>query len=256
MAMTLGDGICGGGAPAAPIRLLLHHLRPRAYKIRRRRFWSLGDMLEEVTVIVADDHPMFRVALRLGVERIDPNVRIVEVGTLAALKDAVRRHPQTRLVLLDLMMPDVDGLASLQYLRREWPGVRVAVISALQDRVWVRSAEALGAVAFIPKSTPAAQVQEILASVLTRGHWWPPLADLPTTSAPRESFDDRFNSLSRQELRILLYIKEGRLNTQIADDLEIRESTVKTHITALLRKLNLISRTQAAVLAQRLLTGS
>lgn len=213
-------------------------------------------MLEEVTVIVADDHPMFRVALRLGVERIDPNVRVIEAGTLAALKEAVRRHPETRLVLLDLMMPDVDGLASLQYLRSEWPGVRVAVISALQDRAWVRSAEALGAIAFIPKSTPVAQMHEILGSVLTKGHWWPALAELPALPSADSSFDDRFNSLSRQELRILLYIKEGRLNKQIAEDLDIRESTVKTHITALLRKLNLSSRTQAAVLAQRLLAGS
>ena len=213
-------------------------------------------MLEEATVIVADDHPMFRVALRLGVERIDPAVRVIEVGSLAALKDAVRRHPETKLVLLDLMMPDVEGLASLQYLRGEWPDVRVAVISSVQDRAWIRSAEALGAVAFIPKSTPVVRMQEILASVLTTGHWWPALAELPTMPSPDSSFDDRFNSLSRQELRILLYIKEGRLNKQIADDLDIRESTVKTHITALLRKLNLRSRTQAAVLAQRLLTGN
>src|SRR3546814_5020938 len=115
-------------------------------------------MLEESVVIVADDHPMFRVALRLGVERLDPSVRVIEVGSLAALKDAVRRHPETKLVLLDLMMPDVEGLASLQYLRGEWPDVRVAVISSLQDRAWIRSAEALGAIAFIPKSTPAVQI--------------------------------------------------------------------------------------------------
>src|SRR3546814_265712 len=201
-------------------------------------------MLEEATVIVADDHPMFRVALRLGVERIDPAVRVIEVDSLTALKDAVRRHPETKLVLLDLMMPDVEGLASLQYLRGEWPDVRVAVISSLQDRAWIRSAEALGAIAFIPKSTPAVQMQKILDSLLTNGHWWPATAELPTMPSTLSSLDDRFNSLSRQELRILLYIKEGRLNKQIADDLEIRESTVKTHNTALLRKHNLPSRTE------------
>src|SRR3546814_9937088 len=108
--------------------------------------------------------------LRLGVERLDPSVRVIEVGSLAALKDAVRRHPETKLVLLDLMMPDVEGLASLQYLRGEWPDVRVAVISSLQDRAWIRSAEALGAIAFIPKSTPAVQMQKILDSLLTNGH--------------------------------------------------------------------------------------
>jgi DNA-binding NarL/FixJ family response regulator len=217
----------------------------------------MGSMAGEAAVIIADDHPMFRVALRLGVERADPGARIVEVDSLAALKDAVRREPATQLVLLDLMMPDVEGLASLQYLRQEWPGVRVAVISGLEDRAWVRAAEVLGAVAFIPKSTPAVQMHEVLESLMNGGFWWPALVELPA-AMPTElsSLDDRLNSLSRQELRILLYIKEGRLNKQIADDLDIRESTVKTHITALLRKLNLRSRTQAAVLAQRLLTGS
>src|SRR3546814_21032884 len=107
----------------------------QAYKIRRRSTWSLGIMLEEAVVIVADDHPMFRVALRLGVERLDPSVRVIEVGSLAALKDAVRRHPETKLVLLDLMMPDVEGLASLQYLRGEWPDGRVAVIRSEERRV-------------------------------------------------------------------------------------------------------------------------
>jgi DNA-binding NarL/FixJ family response regulator len=249
-AIALRRALAAGSPPFAGLRAL------PAYRIRRRNLWSLGSMLDEATVIVADDHPMFRVALRLGVERIDPNVRIVEVGSLAALKEAVRRHPQTRLVLLDLMMPDVEGLSSLQYLRGEWPDVRVAVISSLQDRAWVRSAEALGAIAFIPKSTPVLQMQQILESVLTNGHWWPALAELPAMPEALSSLDDRFSSLSRQELRILLYIKEGRLNKQIADDLDIRESTVKTHITALLRKLNLRSRTQAAVLAQRLLAGA
>src|SRR3546814_7240807 len=99
-------------------------------------------------------------------------------------------------------------------------------------------------------------MQKILDSLLTNGNWWPSSAELPTRPSTLSSLDDRFNSLSRQELRILLYIKECRLNKQIADDLDIRESTVKTHITALLRKLNLRSRTQAAVLAQRLLAGT
>lgn len=209
------------------------------------------------TVIVADDHPMIRTALRLGVERIDPAAEVVEVESLAALKAAIQAHPQTRLVLLDLMMPDVDGLASLQFLRREWPAVRVAVVSGQQQDAWVRSAEALGAVAFIPKSTAAAEIQQILLSLLGGGEWWPAQAGTtaPGLMSGGSSLEERLSRLSRQELRILLHIKAGWLNKQIADDLGIRESTVKTHITALLRKLDLRSRTQAAVVAQRLLTG-
>src|SRR3546814_19330720 len=98
-------------------------------------------------------------------------------------------------------------------------------------------------------------MQKILDSLLTNGHWWPATAELPTMPSTLSSLDDRFNSLSRQELRILLYIKEGRLNKQIADDLDIRQSPVKTHITALPRNLNLRRPTQTAVTAQRLLAG-
>ena len=206
------------------------------------------------TIIIADDHPLLRIALRLNVERIEPGAQVIEVDSLAALKACLPKHPDIRLVLLDLMMPDVQGLSALQYLRHERPQLRVAVVSGMEERSWVRSVEALGAVAFIPKATPVEQTQQILVKVLAGGGWWPPSENL--SPPPPDSIDARLDRLSPQELRILLYIKDGRLNKQIADELSIRESTVKTHITALLRKLDLRSRTQAAVLAQRLLAGN
>ncbi|MGQ0621855.1 MAG: LuxR C-terminal-related transcriptional regulator [Panacagrimonas sp.] len=207
----------------------------------------------EITVIVADDHPLFRVALRLGVLRVAPAARVIEVESFAALKDALHRDPSPELVLLDLMMPDVEGLSALQFLRSECPDLRVAVVSGVRERAWVRSAEALGAVAFIPKSTPAEQTHEIVLSLLAGQTWWP---QMPTPALVQHSIEDKLERLSRQELRILLEIKDGRLNKQIAGDLRISQSTVKSHITALLRKLDLQSRTQAAVLAQRLLAGA
>lgn len=205
------------------------------------------------TVIVADDHPLFGVALRLGVQQVAPDATVIEVSSFAALREAARRHPGAELVLLDLMMPDVEGLAALQFLRGEFPSLRVAIVSGVRERSWVLSADALGAVAFIPKSTPPTQTQDILRVLLDGGTWW------PQAEAPQRretTVEDRIERLSRQELRILLQIQDGRLNKQIASDLGIAESTVKTHISTLLRKLDLQSRTQAAVLAQRLLTGS
>jgi len=208
------------------------------------------------TVIIADDHPLFGVALRLGVQRVAPGAEVIEVASFAALREAVRRHPEADLVLLDLMMPDVEGLSALQYLRDEFPSLRVAIASGAPARTWVRAAEALGAIAFIPKATSPGQTHEILSALFDGRSWWPePAADRGSGGADA-SVDTRIERLSRQELRVLLRIKDGKLNKQIADELDIAESTVKTHVTMLLRKLDLQSRTQAAVLAQRLLAGS
>ncbi len=207
----------------------------------------------KTTVIIADDHPLFGVALRLGVQRIAPAADVLEVASFAALREVVRRHPDANLVLLDLMMPDVEGLSALQFLRSEFPALRVAVISSVRERTWIRSAEALGAAGFIPKSTPAEQTHEILRTLLDGGSWWPPGEPAAGSARQPTTVEERIERLSRQELRILLQIRDGRLNKQIAEELGIAESTVKTHISTLLRKLDLQSRTQAAVIAQRIL---
>lgn len=208
-----------------------------------------------ITVIIADDHPLIGVALRLGVQRVVPDAAVIDVSSFAALRDIVQGRTDISLVLLDLMMPDVEGLSALQFLRLEFPALRVAIVSGVQDRHWVRAAQALGAVGFVPKSTPAGTMQDILRRLLDGGTWWPPEApvDPARTRAPAAMPEEQLDRLSPQELRILLHIKDGRLNKQIAADLGISESTVKTHISTLLRKLGLQSRTQAAVLAQRLL---
>lgn len=207
------------------------------------------------TVIVADDHPLIGVALRLSVLAVDPAIDVVEVSTFSALKQAMADSETIQLVLLDLMMPDVEGLSALQFLRTWYPQAPVAIVSGIQERTWLRAAEALGAVAFVPKSTNRKLLQDIIRQLLNGGSWWPQ-PDSPTSDTIDVSeADDRLDRLTRQEMRILLQIKDGQLNKQIAYDLGIRESTVKTHIGNLLVKLDLRSRTQAAVLAQKLLTA-
>ena len=205
-------------------------------------------------VIVADDHPLFRVALRLGVRALMPAAEIVEVDSFGSLKQAVAAGPDAALVLLDLMMPGAEGLSALQYLRAQAPQLRVVVVSSLGQRSWVLSARALGAVGFVHKSATPEQMQDILQRLLQGGSWWPEAAAERADSAGDEP-EHKLGRLSPQELRVLLHLKEGRLNKQIADELDISESTVKTHISTLLRKLDLHSRTQAAVLAQRVLAG-
>jgi len=204
-----------------------------------------------LTIIIADDHPLFRVALRLIVRGLQATAVIVEVDSLDSLKGAVAANPGVDLVLLDLLMPGAEGLSSLQFLHANFPGLRVAVISSLSQRSWVRAAQALGAVAFVHKSATPEQLQEALRSLLEGGSWWPQLAQM---AGGGDTLEDKLERLSRQELQILLYLKGGRLNKQIAGDLHISESTVKTHVSSILHKLGLNSRTQAAVVAQRLLS--
>jgi DNA-binding NarL/FixJ family response regulator len=206
------------------------------------------------TVIIADDHPLFRVALRLSLLGLAPRAEILEVDSFDLLKSAIAANPAVDLVLLDLLMPGSEGLSSLESLHKSFPAVRLAVVSTLPQRTWVRSVQALGAAAFIHKSVTPEKLTEALRKLFAGGSWWP-------QSAPAESDRDDFverglERLSKQEMRILLYIKEGRINKQIAEDLRISESTVKAHVSAILHKLGLSSRTQAAVLVQRMLSAS
>lgn len=207
-------------------------------------------MKAQATIILADDHPLYRLALRLGIEGLVPDARIVEADSFESLQRAVQRTPDVALVLLDLMMPGAVGLSSLQYLRDEFPAISVAVISALPTRSWLRLVQTLGAVAYIHKSATPDQMVAILRQVLAGRPWWP----VPDESAAT-AVDAELDRLSPQELRVLLQLRGGGLNKQIADRLGISESTVKTHVSAILGKLGMRSRTQAAVLAQQLLTN-
>jgi len=207
----------------------------------------------ETKIIIADDHPLFRVGLRVILEDLCPAADVVEADSFDSFKRAIAANPAASLVLLDLLMPGVNGLSSLQFLHDDFPELRVAVISTLSQRTWVRSVQALGAAAYLHKSTTPAQLKEALQSLLAGQDCWP--QSLSESAPASEALEQRLERLSRQEFKILLCLKGGRLNKQIAEELSISESTVKTHVSTILRKLDLNSRTQAAVLAERLLSG-
>lgn len=203
-------------------------------------------------VVVADDHPLFRAALRLAVERVLPGAAVTEADSFAALRQSIAAAPDADLVLLDLRMPGVQGFASLVWLRAEYPSVPVVMVSADEDANTIHRALDFGAAGFIPKSAGLEVLTTALTSVLDGQLWVPPAAASPPDSADAQ-LARRVASLSPQQLRVLMHLAEGRLNKQIAYDLEITEATIKAHVTAILRKLGLYRRTQAAVLAQRLL---
>ncbi len=203
-------------------------------------------------VIVADDHPLFRAALRAAVERVLPGAAVTEADSFAALQHSIAKAPDADLVLLDLRMPGVQGFSSLVWLRAEHPSVPVVMVSADEDATTIHRALDFGAAGFIPKSAGLEVLTEALTAVLDGQLWTPPQASHPPDTTDAQ-LARRVASLSPQQLRVLMHLAEGRLNKQIAYDLAVTEATIKAHVTAILRKLGLYGRTQAAVLAQRLL---
>lgn len=205
------------------------------------------------SVLIADDHPMFRLALRYVLAARDAHANIVEVASQAALEAAVMSEAFD-LALLDLAMPGVNGFSSLVYLRCVRPDMPVIVISSYDDPYTVDRAKQFDAAAFVPKSAAAKDIGHAIEIVLAGGTWFP-AGKVDAGSADART-RRRLTSLTAQQLRVLLCVGEGRLNKQIADELRLAENTVKVHVSTILKKLQCSTRTQAAVVIRSLLLDS
>ena len=208
------------------------------------------------SLLIVDDHPLFRLALRQALQALYPDARIGEAGDLVGARGALQQDPTIDLVLLDLHMPGSHGLMGLTSLRSEFPAVAVMMISAHDDPVTIRRALDYGAVGFLPKRADPTELASALQTVLACGVYLPPDLATQVRSAPKDPADQqlarRLASLTPQQLRVLQSIAAGRLNKQIADELGITERTVKAHVSALFEKLAVRNRTQAGVLMQNL----
>jgi len=202
------------------------------------------------TILVADDHPLLRAAVLHALRDSLGRIRVIEAATASALEPALDAHPDIELVLLDLTMPGARGLSSLVWLRGERPELPVVVISSNDHPRTVRRVQQFGASGFISKSAPAESIGQAVASVLDGGSWFPPLT--AERSEEDAQLATRLAQLTPQQFRVLLGIADGLLNKQIAHQLGLAENTVKVHVTAILKKLECHSRTQAAVLVKAL----
>lgn len=207
------------------------------------------------TLIVADDHPLFRSALIQAVASLFKGAQLIEVEDFDALQRAAQAHPQTDLVLLDLQMPGAQGFSGLLYLRKDHPALPVMIISGHEELAIMRRALDFGAAGFVPKSAGLPVLGEAIREVLEGRVWMPPelARRVGESEAEEQAQARRIASLSPQQFRVFMMLAEGQLNKQIAYDIHVTEATVKAHVTAILRKLGLVRRTQAALLAQRLL---
>ncbi len=157
------------------------------------------------------------------------------------------------LVLLDLTMPGVRGFSGLLFLRSERPGVPVIVVSGNEDRAVMRHCIEFGAAAYVPKSVDVETMRAAIRKVLDGGQWTPP--DLDLSAQPNREASAlvrRLSSLTPQQVRVLMMLSQGLLNKQIAYELGVSEATVKAHVSAILQKLGVESRTQAVILAAKI----
>jgi DNA-binding NarL/FixJ family response regulator len=204
-------------------------------------------------IIIADDHPLFRDALRQALTHGRRDLRIEGAGTLTEVTALLDAGESYDLVLLDLKMPGVQGFSGLIYLRAQYPEIPVAVVSASEQPEVIRRALDLGASGFIPKTTEVGAIRSAVASVLHGEVWAPEGIDL-TAGRDKEADEiaGRIATLTPQQVRVLMMLREGLLNKQIAYQLGVSEATVKAHVSAILQKLNVESRTQAVISASRI----
>lgn len=198
-------------------------------------------------IIIADDHPLFRTALSHAVGKVWPDAEVVEAGSAAAAVAALGE--QADALLLDLHMEDSNGLSVLMDLRQDYPALPIVIVSASEEPRVYGAASQLGAAAFIPKSASLDQMREALVAVREGDNWF------PDSDAGADDDLARMASLTPAQRRILGQMRAGLLNKQIAYELDISEATVKAHITAIFRKLGVVSRTQAVLLATKLDVG-
>lgn len=204
-------------------------------------------------VIIVDDHPLFRAALKQALSGAFKGIELDEAGTLDAVTARLDRDSDVDLVLLDLKMPGVQGLSGLMFLRAQYPAVPIAIVSASDEPHIIRRALDLGASGFIPKSLAVEEMRRAVAAILEGGVWAPEGVDA-ASPADREgdALAQRVASLTPQQMRVLMMLKEGLLNKQIAFQLGVSEATVKAHVSAILQKLDVGSRTQAVIAAGRI----
>jgi DNA-binding NarL/FixJ family response regulator len=205
-------------------------------------------------ILIADDHPLFRSALHQALTLgLGPDARLVEAESIADLEARLTEKSDWDLVLLDLNMPGAYGFSGLVLLRGQYPQVPVVMVSAQEEAAVVVKSKEFGASGFIPKSSSLEVIQQAVRTVLDGDVWWPPqVNERISVSAEARAASEGLASLTPQQFRVLTMVCEGLLNKQIAYELSVSEATIKAHVTAIFRKLNVRTRTQAALLLQQL----
>jgi DNA-binding NarL/FixJ family response regulator len=204
----------------------------------------------QAKAIVADDHPLFRSALKHAVLSVLGD-NILESASFDETLDLLNTHQNLELVFLDLNMPGNQGLTGLTILRNNYPDVLVVIVSADERPEIIKKAIDFGSSGYIPKSTPLPIISQAVEQIL-EGQIWVPEDMLNEVKQLNNSqyitFASRLEKLTPHQLKVLQLMADGLLNKQIAYELQVSESTIKQHVSAVLNKLGFNNRTQAGVM--------
>lgn len=202
-------------------------------------------------IILADDHTLFRDGFVLLLKQLEAGAEVITAGSLEDALGQVRAHPDADLLLLDLQMPGMQGLASVRAVMRDFPSLPVAILSASDSLPVMEALLAAGAAGFIPKSSSAPVMLSALRLILAGGVYLPPSCSIraklrPVWRPPRAA------PLMPRQLDVLRLLCEGKSNKLICREPGLGEGTVKAHIAAMFRALSVSNRTEAALQAKRL----
>jgi DNA-binding NarL/FixJ family response regulator len=201
--------------------------------------------------LIADDHPLTLVGLALAARAALPGIAVDSAASIGEAERVIaQRNTGYKLVLLDFVLPDARGFSGFLQLQHVLGNTPIVMVSAHRDRVIIEAAKALGAAGFLSKSLPLDEMSAALRRIAEGETIFPPS---DASSAEAQSARDRIATLSGAQLKVMLALADGRMNKQIAGDLDITEATVKAHLTAIFRKLGVNNRAQALLAMQPLL---
>ena len=206
-------------------------------------------------ILIVDDHPLFVEALQRAIVSAFPDTETRDAVSIEAAKKVLDSRTPFDVVLLDLALPGTRGFEGLLELRKLHPSLPIVVVSALEDPRIVQDVMRYGAAGFISKSADRSEIASALKDVmegsltLPKGYKPP---EAPANSEARGDLVHRLKMLTPKQLSVLRMLRQGLLNKQIAHELQIEETTVKAHVAEILRKLNVSSRTQAVIEAQKI----
>jgi len=206
-------------------------------------------------ILIVDDHPLFVEALKLVIRGAFPQASVSEATSINSARTILDKGDRFDLVLLDLSMPGTRGLDGLVELRSRHPKLPIVVVSALEDTRIIHEVMTCGAAGFISKSMRGSELGRSIQLVMDGVVVLPKGYQPPRPDAPASGVSDltaRLATLTPQQVRVLQMLRQGLLNKQIAFDLGVGETTVKAHVSEILRKLRVSSRTQAVIEASKI----